>query len=219
MSWETFRITLEDSSDIEARRTNPAAQPGWLFIYSPGAGSNIHDPFGKYLSEQLASADVACVRFQFPYMEARKRGPDRPPILEATWRAVIDAVREPGLKLCVGGRSMGGRIGSQVVASGTEADAIALFAYPLHPPGKPERRRDAHLVELAVPTLFCCGDRDAFGTTDELGDLAKAMPHARHHILAGADHGFSVKKSDQRTREDVWEEAASTFVDWLEELR
>ena len=114
---------------------------------------------------------------------------------------------------------MGGRIGSQVVASGTEADAIALFAYPLHPPGKPERRRDAHLVELAVPTLFCCGDRDAFGTTDELGDLAKAMPHARHHILAGADHGFSVKKSDQRTREDVWEEAASTFVDWLEELR
>jgi hypothetical protein len=114
---------------------------------------------------------------------------------------------------------MGGRIGSQVVASGTEADAIALFAYPLHPPGKPDKRRDAHLVELAVPTLFCAGDRDAFGTTDELGDLAKTMPNARHHVLAGADHGFNVKKSDGRTREDVWEEATATFVDWLQKLR
>ena len=114
---------------------------------------------------------------------------------------------------------MGGRIGSQVVASGTEADAIALFAYPLHPPGKPEKRRDAHLVDLAVPTLFCSGDRDAFGTTDELGGLAKAMPNARHHVLAGADHGFNVRKSDERTREDIWGEAAATFVDWLNELR
>ena len=218
MTSETFRIELEDGSEIEARRTRPAAQPTWLFVYSPGAGSNIHDPFGKYLSGQLESANVACVRFQFPYMEARKRGPDRPPVLEATWRAVIDAVREPSARLCVGGRSMGGRIGSQVVASGIEADAVALFAYPLHPPGKPEKRRDAHLVDLAVPVLFCSGDRDAFGTTDELGELAKAMPNARHRILPGADHGFNVRKSDGRTREDVWEEASATFVDWLEEL-
>ena len=59
MKSETFRIELEDGSDIEARRTSPTTQPDWLFIYSPGAGSNIHDPFGKYLSEQLASANVA----------------------------------------------------------------------------------------------------------------------------------------------------------------
>jgi predicted alpha/beta-hydrolase family hydrolase len=211
-----FCIALDDGSDVEARWSGPA-RPGWTVIYSPGAGSNIHDPFGKYLSERLAAEKIACVRFQFPYMEARKGRPDRPSVLETTWRAAIEQVRSKS-NLCVGGRSMGGRIGSMVAAQGVHVDAISLFAYPLHPPGKPERRRDAHLIGLDIPTLFCCGDRDAFGTVDELGEIVAAMPNATHHVLAGADHGFSVRKSDGRTRDDVWAEAAGTLVAWLREL-
>lgn len=217
MTVETFRVRLEDRSDVEAKRSGPK-RPAWTVIYSPGAGSNIHDPFGTYLSKRLADDKIACVRFQFPYMEARKGRPDRPAVLEATWRAVIDVVGGTKTKLCVGGRSMGGRIGSQVAAAGVGVDAISLFAYPLHPPGKPERRRDAHLKGLAVSTLFCCGDRDAFGSVDETKAVVNSMPNAQHHVLAGADHGFSVRKSDGRTREDVWEEAASTLVDWLRGL-
>ena len=214
MTAETFSVGLEGGSEVEAKRSGPK-RAAWMVIYSPGAGSNIHDPFGTYLSKRLADEKIACVRFQFPYMEARKGRPDRPAVLEATWRAVIDAVRGSTTKLCVGGRSMGGRIGSQVAAAGTEVDAISLFAYPLHPPGKPERLRDAHLKGLITPTLFCCGDRDAFGSVDEMKALKNAMPNAQHHVLTGADHGFSVRKSDGRTREEVWEEATTTLIAWL----
>jgi predicted alpha/beta-hydrolase family hydrolase len=214
MKDEVLRVALEDSPDVEARRSGPK-RAAWTVVYAPGAGSNIHDPFGKYLSERLAAEKIECVRFQFPYMEERKKRPDRPAVLEATWHAVIDAIRRPRTKLCVGGRSMGGRIGSQVAATGVAVDAISLFAYPLHPPGKPERMRDAHFKDLDTPVLFCCGDRDAFGSVEETAALVKSMPQATHHVLAGADHGFSVRKSDGRTREDVWDEAVDTLVSWL----
>jgi predicted alpha/beta-hydrolase family hydrolase len=88
-------------------------------------------------------------------MEASKRGPDPPHVLEATWRALIEAVRTPGERLVVGGRSMGGRIASQVVAQGGEVDALALFAYPLHPPGRPLQLRDQHLPAIKGADLFC----------------------------------------------------------------
>jgi len=212
-----FSVALENGAEVEAWASGPA-KASWLVVYAPGAGSNLHDPFGKYLGERLAEAKIGCVRFQFPYMQARKKGPDRPPVLEATWRSVIDQVRSGTTKLCVGGRSMGGRIGSQVAAQGVEVDAVSLFAYPLHPPGKPEQRRDAHLKSLGAPTLFCSGDRDAFGSAEELGEVAKAMPNATHHVLPGADHGFNARKKDGRSRDDVWSEAADTLIGWLKEL-
>jgi predicted alpha/beta-hydrolase family hydrolase len=184
-------------------------------IYAPGAGSNLDDPFGAFLADRLANAGIASVRFQFPYMEARKRAPDRPPVLEATWRAVIDRVRSPGERLVVGGRSMGGRIASQVVAQGDRVDALALFAYPLHQPGHPERPRKEHLPAIDVPTLFCSGTRDAFASPDELRNVARTMPNATVHLLADADHGFAVPRSTGRSREDVWAEATTALIDFL----
>ena len=94
---------------------------------------------------------MTSIRFQFLYMEAKKKGPDRPPVLEATWRAVIEASREKRTKLIVGGRSMGGRIATQVAAQGEPVDGLALFAYPLHPPGNPEKMRDEHLPSTGAP--------------------------------------------------------------------
>ena len=110
---------------------------------------------------------------------------------------------------------MGGRIASQVIAQGTAADALVLFAYPLHPPGRPDRRRDAHLSAIGIPTLFCSGDADAFATPEELAEAAAHVPNARLHVLEGADHGFAARKASGRTRDDVWREAVDAMLTWL----
>ena len=145
MTERSLTVDVPGSGSVSAVRT-AAKSARWTFIYAPGAGSNIHDPFGAYAARALASLGVTTVRFQFPYMEAGRKSPDRPAVLEATWRAVIDASRDAKTRLVVGGRSMGGRIASMVVAEDGTADALALFAYPLHPPGKPEQLRVAHFA-------------------------------------------------------------------------
>jgi predicted alpha/beta-hydrolase family hydrolase len=216
MPEETTKIPVPDRGEVTAVRTAPETSPnGWLFIYAPGAGSNVHDPFSARACHSLAARGFDAVRFQFPYMEAGKRRPDRPQVLETTWRAVIESVRQDGVRLAMGGRSMGGRIASQVVADGTPADALALFAYPLRPPSNPEKIRDQHLPLIDVPTLFCSGTRDSFGTPDELRVAASKVPRATLHLLEGADHGFSVPKSSGRTREQVWDEAIQAMLDHL----
>jgi len=216
VSESRLRIDVSGDRSVQAIRT-PAEgrRAGWTFVYAPGAGSNMHDPFGRYLCRALADRGVGCVRFQFPYMEEGKNRPDRTAVLEATWRAVLERVRDAKTKLCVGGRSMGGRIGSHVVAQGEAADAVALFSYPLHPPGKPERRRDEHLPAIGVPVLFCSGTRDAFASPDELQALVKQLKRPTLHLLDGSDHGMNVPKSSGRTREDVWREAFEAMLGWL----
>ena len=189
-----------------------------MFIYAPGAGSNIRDVFGSHLSSTLAAKGISSVRFQFPYMEARRRRPDSRAVLEDTWRSVVKEVRAKDLKLVVGGRSMGGRIASQVVAQGVEAEALALFAYPLHPPGKPSQWRDEHLPKIDIPTLFCSGTRDTFATPEELESVATRMPAATFHVLDGADHGYSVLRASNRERKGVWDEATRALLQWMDRL-
>ena len=138
----------------------------WQLVYAPDAGSDVHDPFGTLLSEQLAEHGISTVRFQFPYQETGLRRPDRSPVLEATWLGVLDACRIDGVRLIASGRSMGGRIASIVASKGALVDGLALFAYPLHPPKRPELARTVHLAEIPVPRLFCSGTRDAFGTAE-----------------------------------------------------
>ena len=203
---------------VSAIRTSPDDDARFTFVYAPGAGSNINDPFAKYLASRLAAAGASTVRFQFPYMEAGKRRPDRPALLEETWRAVIDGIQLDPENLIVGGRSMGGRIASQVVAQGTQVAALALFAYPLNPPYNPAVSRDGHLPDINVPTLFCSGTRDNFASPVNLTAVAAKMKNATVHELDGADHGFAVLKSSSRTREDVWTEAVDVMLGWVEEL-
>ncbi len=210
-----LRIDIPGSA-VRALRRTPARAARWTFVYAPGAGSNIDDPFGAFAAEMLPAHHVSVIRMQFPYMEAGRRSPDRPPVLEATWRAVIEAARDPKTRLVVGGRSMGGRIASMVVAAGdAPVDALALFAYPLHPPGKPEQLRIEHLAKIRVPALFCSGTSDAFGAPDELRAASKKVRGAKLHLLEGADHGFAVRKSSGRTRDDVWREALDAMIAWI----
>jgi len=211
---EALRIEVEGGAAVGALRTS-AKEAAWTFVYAPGAGSSLHDPFGAYAGKALAERGVEVLRFEFPYMAAKKKAPDRPAVLEATWRAVINAVRGRDRRIVVGGRSMGGRIASQVVAQGARVDALALFAYPLHPPGRPAQTRDEHLPSITCRTLFCSGTNDAFAAPDELRAAAAKVKRSTVHLLEGADHGFAVKKASGRTREHVWDEAVTAMARWL----
>jgi predicted alpha/beta-hydrolase family hydrolase len=218
VSERPLKVDVRGADSVSGLLTS-SSEGSWVFVYAPGAGSSLADPFGEFAARALPGSSVSVLRFQFLYQEARKSRPDRNEVLEATWRAVIAQARglAPGRKLVAGGRSMGGRIASQVVAAGENVEALALFAYPLHPPGSPERSRDGHLPAITIPTLFCSGTRDAFASPEDLRTAAASVPGSSVHLMEGADHGFAVPKSSGRRREDVWREACDSLVAFLRE--
>ena len=219
MTDEAFEVRVEGAGSVSALRTTPE-QPrsDLVFIYAPGAGSNLNDPFGAFCAQRLAAENIETWRFQFPYMQAKRKGPDRPPVLEATWWAVLRDELATGSRAVIGGRSMGGRIASQVAAQQAPISGLALFAYPLHPPGRPEQTRDGHLASIDVPTLFCSGSRDTYASPDELRSAAYRVRHWNVQFLEGADHGFAVLKSSGRARDDVYAEAVAALLSFIATL-
>jgi predicted alpha/beta-hydrolase family hydrolase len=168
----------------------------------PGAGSSSEHPTLVALAEGLAPLPVA--RLDFPYRRAGRRAPDRAPVLMASVRAEVDELATrlgvPPGRIVLGGRSMGGRICSMVAAGADGAEPLAcaglvLISYPLHLPGRPERRRVEHLPDVRVPVLSIAGDRDPFGTPEELAEALSAVPGpvttvtipGGRHELRGAD--------------------------------
>jgi hypothetical protein len=179
------------------------------------------------LAGALAAAGFSVLRFNFPYSEAGRRAPDRAPALVRTWLDVFGWARTEGpgrdLPVLAGGRSMGGRMASLAAAGHPDAFApagLVFFAYPLHPPGRPDRLRTAHLGRIRTPMLFLSGTRDALAGVDLLqAETRKLGGRARLHRLEGADHGFHVLKRSGRTDEDIAREAADTVRAWADRLR
>jgi len=207
--------TVANVTVIEATPDDPGAK--WQFIYAPGAGSHVNDPFGTHACQTLAANGIPAARFQFPYQQAGSRRPDRPAILENTWLAVLEAVRLPDTNVVIGGRSMGGRVATLIAASGADVAGLAAFAYPLHPPGHPEKARVAHLPDIHVPTLFCSGTRDTFGTPQEIIDAAALIEHSTLHLMEGVDHGFAVLKRSGRTKEEIFDEANAVLLAFVQD--
>ncbi|MCG6925019.1 MAG: dienelactone hydrolase family protein [Acidobacteria bacterium] len=191
-----------------------------VVVLGHGAGGNRRTPMLLELAEALAASGRAALLYNFPYAERGARRPDPPRVLEATAREAAElAVARTGATSVVwGGRSMGGRIASQVVAGGAPCAALAFLAYPLHPPGRPEKRREAHLPDIAAPMLFLQGTRDAFAREDLLHALVHRLgDRAVLHPVEGADHSFRVLKRSGRTPEDVQEEVRAALLDFLEQ--
>jgi uncharacterized protein len=143
----------------------------------------------------FATRGIAAATFDFPYIASGKHVPDRPEVLERAWREAIEAAHNQfgDLPLFIGGKSMGGRIASQVAAHGVPRIAGLVFlGYPLHPPGKPQQRRDAHLPAIEEPMLFVQGSKDAFGTSEEIRALLPKLQRATLNEIAGGDHSFKV---------------------------
>jgi len=218
MESQQFSIKINNKISITALRSISKSRANKkVFIYAPGAGSNISDPFGLYLDQYIPGLGYDVLRFQFPYMESGRKRPDNPSILKETWKIVIGQINDEK-QVIVGGRSMGGRIASHVVAEGTTVSGLVLFAYPLVPPRGSGQPRDDHFHDIRVPTLLCSGTRDTFGTSEQLTQSASKISNSHLVLLDGADHGFSVLKSTGRDRVDVWGDVALHLSDWLRQI-
>lgn len=170
------------------------------------------------LSNELRGRGFDILRFNFLYREKGAGGPDPMPRLEACMSAVIERARAElaPRTLVIGGRSMGGRAASMLAAGGYACDGLLLFAYPLHPAGRPEKLRDAHLAQIRVPVCCFNGTRDALCRRDLMeGAHAAAGPRWEMHWLEGADHAFHVLKSSGRTDADVLREVGRASESWL----
>ncbi len=190
-----------------------------LVALGPGAGGTRQTPFLVRAAQALAAGGRRALLFNFPYAEARRRIPDKRAVLEACVAAVAARARDElgAERLVLGGRSMGGRMASQAVAAGLAADGLVFFGYPLHPPGQPERLRDAHLDALHVPMLFVQGTRDAFARADLLAAvLARLGARASLYALEGADHSFAVPRRAGRTQAEIEAEVFGALQAWLE---
>jgi predicted alpha/beta-hydrolase family hydrolase len=193
-----------------------------VFVCAHGAGGHIDDRSMVQLSKVLRSRGLSIVRFNFLYRERKSGRPDPMPRLEECFSTVVARTRQEvsPRTLVIGGRSMGGRAGSMLAAKGFNCDGLLLFAYPLHPPGHPEKLRDAHLSSIEVPVLCFNGTRDPF-CTKELMETALKTVKTRWemHWLEGADHSFHVPKSSGRNDAQVLEEVADHTQTWVATLK
>lgn len=194
-------------------------------ILAHGAGAGQRHPFMTAFAGALAALGIDVITFDFPYMEQKRRVPDQAPVLEACYRAVVDATRRDGPaardRLFIGGKSMGGRIATQIAAADPALPlaGLVLLGYPLHPPGNPGRRRDAHLPGIHVPVLFVQGSRDTFGTPDELQPVLQAMtPAPTLHIVDGGDHSFKVPGAG-KGQADIEAAIQRVIADWIHARR
>jgi predicted alpha/beta-hydrolase family hydrolase len=217
----TIPITASAATTALVYRADSQRQEAAL-ILAHGAGAGQRSSFIVAFAEALSAAGLDVVTFNFLYIEQKRRVPDRGPALEACYRAVIGGVRSQlesaRMFLAIGGKSMGGRIATQVAAgdSGLPVDGLVLLGYPLHQPGKPAVRRDAHLPAVKRPMLFVQGSRDAFGTPAEFTDLlTKLSPPAMFHTVAGGDHSFNLTTKDPGRQAAAYGDVQQMIVKWI----
>ena len=192
-----------------------------VFVCAHGAGGHMSDRGMLSVSQVMRAQGMDVVRFNFLYKERHSGRPDPMPLLRKTIEAVVARAREelrPGA-LIIGGRSMGGRAASMLAADGFDCDGLLLLAYPLHPAGKPEQLRDAHLPKIGTPVLCLNGTRDALCRRDLMeAVLERVGSNWTMHWLDGADHSFHVLKSSGRTDAEVLAEIGDASRVWMERL-
>jgi predicted alpha/beta-hydrolase family hydrolase len=213
-------------TELEYEYRGPKRGADRAVLLAHGAGSDLRAPALVTVAGALADVGVPSMTFNFPYRAAGRKAPDRAPVLEAATRIaaaeLAERTRLPGERLVLGGRSMGGRICSQVVGAPEDplpALGLALLSYPLHPPGKPEQLRVEHFARLHLPVLFASGTRDAFGTPEELKRYARRVkgPVKFHWVVSG-DHGFKPLKASGLSATGVLSAVAAAVVDWVRAL-
>ncbi len=200
----------------------PAAKQksaGITLILGHGAGAGQTSSFMVSFATALAARGIETVTFNFPYMEQGRRLPDSKEKLEACYRTVIETVahRKRRARIAIGGKSMGGRIASQVAAAGaSDVAGLVLLGYPLHPPGRKDQLRAEHLSQIKAPMLFVQGARDAFGTPDELRPIIRKLKVAAAlYEVAGGDHSFKVLKRAGVPQEETYQAVQDRIDQWL----
>lgn len=190
-----------------------------LLVLGHGASTNMRHIHLKTIAERLADVGIATFRYNFPSME-QGRGRDSEAVCTQTVRSAVAAAREvaPGLPILAGGHSFGGRMTSTAAAGAPLDGVIGLifFAFPLHPPGKPNTNRADHLTAVSVPMLFLSGTRDDLADLNLLGPVCEKLGRlATLHTLETADHGFKILKRSRKSEEDIYVEVARVAQAWI----
>lgn len=229
-----FRVAIGSgakAADVSARHYEAAAESlAWL-VLAPGAGAGHDHRFMVAFGRGLSSRGLQVVTFNFPYVERGRRVPDPNATLEACWVAVLAAVSQragAGARLFAGGKSMGGRIASQVAARtgavaaqgfGLALHGLVFLGYPLHPPGRPEQRRTQHWPAVHVPALFVQGSRDAFASPEELrAELPRFGGGTTLLVVDGGDHSLAVPRSSGRRQEEIDAQVQDAIVEWVKRI-
>lgn len=192
---------------------NPSGKAKIGVVLAHGAGAGMDSDFMIYFHQRIAEAGYPSLRFNFPYMQAGKRSPDPQPILVACFRRAIQQISVE--KLVIGGKSMGGRIASYL---GAEERVAGLFflGYPLHPPGKPEQLRDAHLYSIRKSMFFASGTKDPFAREDLFEQTIKRLgKHATTHLIEDGGHSFEVPKRSGRSKDEILQTVCEFLLIWL----
>jgi predicted alpha/beta-hydrolase family hydrolase len=209
---ESFVVDVDGSRTTALHYGAPGARAALVLAH--GAGAPQTHPWMVRMAGVLASRGLEVFTFNFLYTASRRRVPDKNDVLEATWRAAVGAVRARSAiargKLLIGGKSMGGRIASQVAAAAAphamgDLAGLVLLGYPLHPPGRPEKLRTEHLARVTSPMLFVQGTRDTFGTPAELEPFVAPLASRGTRLVAieGGDHSLVPLKSSGLDLEQV----------------
>jgi uncharacterized protein len=217
---EPVSLSVDGSRRVSALWQMPPRARA-CFVLAHGAGAGMTHPSMSAVAADLAQRDIATLRYQFPYMEERKRRPDPPALCHATVRAAVaEAVRRvPGLHVIAGGRSFGGRMTSQAQAAAPLAGVhgLALLAFPLHPAGKPGIERAAHLADVQIPMLFLQGTNDDLAELTLMRSVVDTLGRrATLELLEDADHSWHVPARTGRKDAQVRAEALDALVAWLE---
>ena len=226
MEPETLTITIDDRDSVTALLylASKAKRSGVTVVLGHGAGANQLSAFMVMIARGLAARGCDVMTFNFAYKEQGRGIPDPRARLESCYQAVIKTAQTNRKlkknRLVIGGKSMGGRIASQVAAIAPDGIAGLVFlGYPLHPPGRPDKLRDAHLKEIHAPMLFVQGARDTFGTADEISAVIKRLRlPAKIYPIEGGDHSFKVPKSLGVPQSMIYEMIMDKVVEWTSEL-
>jgi hypothetical protein len=198
-----------------------------IYLFAHGAGAASTNDWMQHVAVGLQQRGITVVRFNFPYMEravreGKRRPPDTKPRLLQACRSLFEMVqgqlprdRRRTPPLVVGGKSMGGRMMSLLLAENASLPAAAAvyLGYPLHPPGRPTSLRTAHLEDIRVPQLFVSGSRDPLGRGDLLQEAVGALGRrAVLHLVDGGDHSLSLSRKDPFRGSDAWLDVVARFI-------
>lgn len=214
-----FRLRVAPGATVSALyREAPDAIA--LLVLAHGAGAGMTHPFMVAIADLLAEAGVSTLRFQFPYMEAGSKRPDRPAVAHTAIRAAVRKAAKlaPALPLFAGGKSFGGRMTSQAQALEPlpNVQGLVFLGFPLHPPEKPSADRAAHLSATGIPLLFIQGTRDGLARPALLRKVLKRLgKRATFRPVKDADHSFGVLVRSGRSPEEVLREIAEVVGGWM----
>ena len=222
----TIDVDERERTTALAYRTSPENRLKVTLVLAHGAGAGQQNGFIVQFAGGLASRGVDVLTFNFLYTEHRRRTPDRTDTLEACYRAAIAAARSHGPfsanPVFIGGKSMGGRIATHLAAAAGDAAAaggingLVLLGYPLHPPGKPEQLRAAHLAKIRVPMLIVQGSRDPFGTPDELRAVLDSLAaDVTLHVVENGDHSLAPPRRGTVSIDEMYSDLQDVIVEWL----